>query len=74
MFPSLPQGIPTLHTLQIISASLSSATLTLGIPALVVTTPAPPLPGRIAHTAIFNISRALILIVVVLLTLSPTHQ
>ena len=69
MFPSLPQGIPTPHTLQIISA-----TLMLGIPALVVTTPAPPLPGRIAHTAILNISCALILIVVVLLTLSPTHQ
>ena len=71
MSPSLPQGIPTPHTLQIISASLSSATLVLGIPALVVTTPALPLPERIARTAIFNISRALILIIVVLLTLSP---
>jgi hypothetical protein len=71
MFPLLPQGIPTPHALQIISASLSSATLMLGIPSLIVTTPALPLPERIAHAAIFNISRTLILIIVILLTLSP---
>ncbi|TFK40871.1 hypothetical protein BDQ12DRAFT_680199 [Crucibulum laeve] len=66
------QDTPLLWT-RIALGSLSAATLLLGIPAILVTTPALPIPERIRRTARFSVSKSLTFLLVVLVALVPAQ-
>ncbi|KAF5389186.1 hypothetical protein D9757_003415 [Collybiopsis confluens] len=73
-FPNKPkvQDAPS-HRLGPFIQSLGALTLLLGIPSILITAPSLPIPERLRHTTTFPLSKALLFIVIVILSLAPVN-